>query len=160
MLEPGPVTAFQRVMVPLDGSALAEAILPLVASLAQGQGLEIALLRVVPAVPPQVVEGMRHTVDTVARLRVEAEAYLAGVAEGLTAAGWTVLTAVRVGDAAAEIVAAAREGEADLIAMTTHGRSGLKRLLFGSVAEAVLRNTPVPVLFHRITRERAAERAA
>jgi nucleotide-binding universal stress UspA family protein len=160
MAEPVRPGRLRRVLVPLDGSPAAEAILPLVGRLAQGHDLEIALVRVMPTAPPPVGEGSLHVVDVMAAVRVEAEAYLAAVAEGLTAAGWMVLTAVRVGDAAAEIVAAARECEPDLIAMTTHGRSGLKRLLFGSVAEAVLRNAPVPVLFHRITEEAVGERAA
>lgn len=147
-------------LVPLDGSPLAEAILPLVATLAHRQELEIGLLRVMPSTPPPLSGDTIQVIDVMARLRVEIEAYLAGVAEALAAAGWTVLTAVRVGDAATEIVAAAREYDPDLIAMTTHGRSGLKQLLFGSVAEAVLRTTPVPVLFHRIATETTTERRA
>jgi nucleotide-binding universal stress UspA family protein len=158
MLETG--RGLRRVLVPLDGSPLAEAILPLVATLAHGQELEIGLLRVMPSTPPPVSGDTIQAVDIMARLRVEAEAYLAGLAEALAAAGWRVLTAVRVGDAATEIVAAAREYDPDLIAMTTHGRSGLQRLLFGSVAEAVLRTTPVPVLFHRIPTEATTERRA
>jgi nucleotide-binding universal stress UspA family protein len=59
-----------------------------------------------------------------------------------------------------EIVAAARQTGADLIAMTTHGRSGLGRLLFGSVAEAVLRESRLPVFLMRVTEAQVAQRAA
>ena len=62
-------------------------------------------------------------------------------------------TDARAGEPVAEIVAAARESGADIIAMTTHGRSGFGRLLFGSVAEAVLRQVEIPVLMMRL-RER------
>jgi nucleotide-binding universal stress UspA family protein len=62
-----------------------------------------------------------------------------------------VTTDARYGEPVAEIVASAREAGADLIAMTTHGRSGFGRLLFGSVAEAVLRQAEIPVLMMRLT---------
>jgi nucleotide-binding universal stress UspA family protein len=67
---------------------------------------------------------------------------------------------VRPGLPAAEIVDAARELHADLIAMTTHGRSGLRRLMFGSVAEAVLHHSDVPVFLLRATEAEVAGRAA
>jgi nucleotide-binding universal stress UspA family protein len=60
----------------------------------------------------------------------------------------------------AEIVNAAREVQADLIAMTTHGRSGLRRLMFGSVAEAVLRHSDIPVFLLRATEAQVAGRTA
>ena len=60
----------------------------------------------------------------------------------------------------AEIVAAARESRADLIAMTTHGRSGLTRLVFGSMAEAVLRRAAIPVLMLRLTKDHLSAVAA
>jgi nucleotide-binding universal stress UspA family protein len=67
---------------------------------------------------------------------------------------------VRRGEPAGEILAAAREAKADLIAMTTHGRSGFGRLLFGSVAEAVLRQSEVPVFLMRQTEAQVGARAA
>ena len=70
-------------------------------------------------------------------------------------------TDARAGEPVAEIVAAARETGADVIAMTTHGRSGFGRILFGSVAEAVLRQAEMPVLMIRLTeRETTATEAA
>jgi nucleotide-binding universal stress UspA family protein len=78
----------------------------------------------------------------------------------LSTTGLTVLTSVRVGDPATEIRAGAHECEVDLIAMTTHGRTALGRLMFGSVAEAVLRRAHVPVFVVRATEAGAGRKAA
>jgi nucleotide-binding universal stress UspA family protein len=69
-------------------------------------------------------------------------------------------TSVRTGQAPEQISAAARESDADLIAMTTHGRTGLRRLLFGSVAEAVPRTSHVPVFVLRAAQVEAVRRVA
>ena len=153
---------YRRVLVPLDGSPLAEAVLPFVSSLARPLGLEIALLRVIPVVTPKVVEGgtRRIILDHGERLREEAEVYLRGVAGSLVADGFRVTTTVRTGEAAPEIVAGARDCQADLIGMMTHGRTGLGRLFFGSVAEAVLRHAAVPVFVVRATEAQLARSAA
>jgi len=82
------------------------------------------------------------------------------VAGGLRGRGVSVTMQVRFGEAVAEILAGAREVGADLIAMTTHGRGGLGRLLFGSVAEAVLRQAEIPVFLMRQTKAQVAARAA
>jgi nucleotide-binding universal stress UspA family protein len=151
----------RRVLVPLDGSPLAESVIPFVSRFARPLALEIALLRVIPAVTPHIVEGARQVVvDNSERLRQEADSYLRTIADRLSAEGFRVVTAVRVGDAATEIVAGARECQADLIAMTTHGRTGLGRLLFGSVAEAVFRRAHVPVLLMRATEAARTAKAA
>jgi nucleotide-binding universal stress UspA family protein len=158
MIEP---TRFRRALIPLDGSAVAEAVIPVFLELALPLKLEVVLLQVLAPVTPQVSEGSRHVVvNPTERLQQEAEAYLSRYAEGLCAHGLSARTAVRVGDAAAEIAAGAREYKADLIVMTTHGRSGLSRLLFGSVAEAVLRRVDVPVFLIRITEAEAGRAAA
>ena len=158
----GTPETYRRVLVPLDGSALAEAVLPFVSSLARPLGLEIALLRVIPVVTPKVVEGgtRRIILDHGERLREEAEVYLRGVAGSLVADGFRVTTTVRTGEAAPEIVAGARECQADLIGMMTHGRTGLGRLFFGSVAEVVLRHAAVPVFVVRATEAQLARSAA
>lgn len=150
----------RRALVPLDGSPVAEAIIPFVTRIAQPLGLEIALLRVVPRVPPQVVEGGYRVLDATERLNQEADHYLRAIADRLSANGLRMLTAVRVGEAATEIVTAARECDADLIAMTTHGRTALGRLLFGAVAEAVLRRAHVPVFIVRATEADERKKAA
>jgi nucleotide-binding universal stress UspA family protein len=151
----------RRVLVPLDGSPVAEAIIPFVLRIARPLGLEIALLRVVPRIPPQVIEGRRAVVlDPVERLSQEADEYLRTVADRLSGDGLCVLRSVRVGDAETEILAGARECQADLIAMTTHGRNALARLFFGTVAEAVLRRAHVPVFIARATEAGEAKKAA
>lgn len=151
---------YRRVVVPLDGSPVAEAILPFMLEIAGPLDMEVMLLRVLLPIPPQVIEGSRHVIveDPEAR-RVDAEEYLAPLAAQLRGKGIRAHTRVRRGDAAAEIAAAAQEVGADLIAMTTHGRSGLNRLMFGSVAEAVLRHVHLPVLLMRVTEAEAARRA-
>lgn len=154
-------TTYRRVLVPLDGSPLSEMVLPSVSRFVGPLGLEIALLRVIPDIVPRVIEGsQRVVVDDRERLSLEAEEYLRGVADRLCADGFRTLTAVRTGEAATEILAGIRECQVDLVAMTTHGRSGLGRLLFGSVAEAVLRGSDVPVLLVRATEAERGRRAA
>ncbi len=151
---------YKRALVPLDGSPVAETILPFILAIAGPLDMEVVLLRVLQPVPPLAIEGSRHVVveDEEAR-RIDAEEYMAPLAVDLRDRGVRVETRVRRGMPAAEIQAAARETGADLIAMTTHGRSGLGRLMFGSVAEAVLRHSDVPVFLLRATEAQVARRA-
>jgi nucleotide-binding universal stress UspA family protein len=152
---------YKRALVPLDGSMVAESIIPFILEIAGPLDMEVALVRVLVPVPPMAVEGTRHVViEDVAKLRAEAEEYLASIAADLRAKGVSVTTAVRRGEPVAEILAGAREVDADLIAMTTHGRSGLSRLLFGSVAAAVLSHAEIPVFLMRQTAAQVAARAA
>jgi nucleotide-binding universal stress UspA family protein len=156
---------YKRAVVPLDGSDLSAAILPFITQIAGPLDMEVVLLRVVEPEPPLVFESSRHikVEDVEARL-ADARTYLRPIVEDLAGQGIRALLQVRRGDPVTEIVACARDTEADLIAMTTHGRSGLDRLLFGSVAEAVLRQAEVPVFLMRLTgrgvrrRERATIR--
>ena len=146
---------YKHALVPLDGSALAEGILPLVTRIAGPLDMSVTLLQVVEPVPPVIVDGAGPVIvyDVPARTR-EAEEYLAPLAARLRARGVTTSWVVRRGRAAEEILAAARDVDADMIAMSTHGRSGLGRLLFGSVAEQVLRRADVPVFMMRETEGR------
>lgn len=136
---------FARILVPLDGSPLAEGILSEVAELARLHGAEILLLRVALAHTFPGVDATEAQVQAVQ----EAEGYLAEVERGLTARGIRVSSAVRYGQAAEEILDHAQARHAGLIAMCTHGRTGILRIMLGSVAEAVLRASPVPVLLLR-----------
>jgi nucleotide-binding universal stress UspA family protein len=140
----------QRVLVALDGSSSAEAVLRFILTIAGPLDMTVLLLRVLEPIPPMPVEGTRHMiVDDFEGRRRDAEEYLAPIAAALQAQGIDVSWQVRRGRAAEEILAAAGEGGVDLIAMATHGRTGLGRLLFGSVAETVLRRAPVPVFMIR-----------
>lgn len=148
---------FRRVLVPLDGSPLAEGILPFLMKIAGPLDLEVTLLRVLQPIPPEVIEGSRYVVvEDVEQRTAEAKEYLAPIAAALETSGVRVTTTVRRGDPVTEILEGARAMDADLIAMTTHGRSGIGRLLFGSVAEAVLRETHVPVFLMRLAKKDVA----
>jgi nucleotide-binding universal stress UspA family protein len=148
---------YKRALVPLDGSRLAEGILPFILQIAGPLDLEVVLVRVVQPVMPQAVEGTTHfTVQDVPAELNRAREYLAPIAAELRERGVRVTTDARYGEPVTEIVAATREAGADLIAMTTHGRSGLGRLLFGSVTEAVLRQADVPVFMMRLTERQIA----
>ena len=150
---------YKRALVPLDGSQVAESIVPFILEIAGPLDMQVALVRVLVPVAPIAFEGS-VVIDDVEKLRAEAEAYLAGMAGELRAKGVRVTTMVRRGEPVDEILAAARDADADLIAMTTHGRSGLSRLLFGSIAAAVLARAEIPVFLMRQTAAQVAARAA
>jgi nucleotide-binding universal stress UspA family protein len=150
---------YKRALVALDGSPVAETIIPFILDIAGPLDLEVTLLRVLQPLPPMVLEGSPYlSAEDPAARRIDAEEYLAPVAVELRNKGVRVTTAVRSGGPAEEIVAAARAAGADLIAMSTHGRGGLGRLIFGSVAEAVLREAEIPVLLMRTTEAEVARR--
>jgi len=152
---------YKRALVPLDGSSVAETIIPFILDIAGPLDMEVVLLRVVEPIPPMVIEGSRHVeVEDVEARRTDAEEYLAPIAVELRNKGVRVERRVRRGNPAEEIVAAARESGADLIAMSTHGRGGLGRLVFGSVAQAVLRHVDTPVFLMRATEAQVARRVA
>lgn len=142
--------ATPSILVPLDGSYFSEAILPHVARLAHGRELRVILLRVVPhdefATPkthdPLALDRRRAVEEEHLRYLREREEQ---IADPLV----KVELQVRFGDPVEEILACARETDARLIAMTTHGRTGLARLLSGSVAAAVLRRSHIPVALYR-----------
>jgi len=144
---------FRRIVVPLDGSPLAEAILPEVQRLAANTPLEVVLLAVGQV--PETIEERSGQVAYVDSLLAEQEqdlrAYLHTPAHWLNGYRIPVETRVRFGDPAAEIVRCAEEEEADAIAMCTHGRTGLDRLMHGSVAGTVLRSTRLPIVLFRPT---------
>ncbi len=136
---------FKKILVPLDGSTLAEAILPQVTELAKSLGAEVLLLRVAIA---HVFPGVDPTEEEVRVVR-EAEEYVEALTGTLAEKGIPVRPAVRYGKPAAEIIEHIAANGVDLVAMSTHGRSGLSRLVMGSVAEEVVRNAGVPVLLVR-----------
>jgi nucleotide-binding universal stress UspA family protein len=132
---------FKRILVPLDGSPLAERALPYAGAVAGASGARLVLLRAAQA---HTFPGVDPREAQVAVVR-EAEEYLAAVAGGM-AAPEAVEQAVFYGPAVEAIGTEIRLRAADLVAMSTHGRSGLGRWIYGSVAEQVLRQSEVPVL--------------
>ena len=149
---------YKRVLIPVDGSETAEAILPFILEIAGPLDIDIVLLRVIAPVPPVVVEATPYLEVNLSKLQEEVDAYLSGLAAEVRAKGLRVTRLSRRGEPVAEILAAARDVEADLIAMTTHGRTGPARLLFGSVAEGVLRHADIPVFLMRQTEREVARR--
>lgn len=138
---------FGHILVPLDGSSLAEAVLTLVERLAVAENARVTLLHVLERGAPATVHGERHL-----RELAEAEAYLREIAARLEAAGISTTYhahEVPEGDVARSIVQHADEEEADLIAITTHGGGRVRHLLFGSIAQQVLQRGSVPVLLAR-----------
>jgi nucleotide-binding universal stress UspA family protein len=144
----------KTIFVPLDGSALAERILPQVIELAKNMKLEVHLVRIysLPADAYVVADGViaQGPAQFGEQLRTEAETYLEGKAEQLRGHGVEhVITTALEGDPAGEINDIARKTTKSLIAMSTHGRSGIGRWMLGSVAEKVVQHSCDPVLVTR-----------
>jgi nucleotide-binding universal stress UspA family protein len=140
----------KRILVPLDQSALAETILPLVDDLARGEGAVVRLLYVAPAPQTRVSEEgfvVAFADQEMQRLEAEGRDYLSKAEVQL--GGMPVECVVRFGNPLEEILGEAAAFEADLITVTTAGRSGLSRAILGSVAEQVMRKADVPVLLLR-----------
>ena len=139
---------FKRLIIPLDGSRLSEAVLPTAAHLARSLRAEVMLVHVIERNAPKQIHGEPHL-----SLPGEAEAYLAAVknrffpAETETAVEMHVHTSA-IADVAQSIAEHAREFASDLVMMCTHGQSGLRKLLFGNIAQQVAASG-VPVLLVR-----------
>ena len=163
-----------RILIPLDGSELSRTALPAVRTLFDPSRAHLTLLRVgeEPAMPSDAPTPVQVMIDGEARMRdlgmhdEEGEAHVwasqewesararlrddvSEDAERLKEEGWTVHVATGFGDPAREIVAWCEEERPDLVAMATHGRTGLARALLGSVAERAVRRLGVPVLLVR-----------
>jgi len=141
---------FRKILVCLDGSSLAEQVLPYATDVAQRFGSRVVLLQVIhlPAsfAAAAAQGGEKILAEEVGRLAGEARAYLEGVAASLREKGLEVEPAALEGTPSETIVTYARENEVDLIAIGTHGRKSLGRLVFGSVADHVLKHSSIPVL--------------
>ncbi len=156
--DPGP----RHVLLPLDGSPLAEQMIEPAVALGALTGADFTLLRVIKPVLPAAFalehagagSGVQHLLDEIekthAAVRRDAELYLEGVAARLRERGLKVRT--RVADEEQPALAILHEAASlpiDLIALQTHGRGGLARLVLGSVADKVVRGAAVPVLVQR-----------
>jgi nucleotide-binding universal stress UspA family protein len=135
---------YKRVMVPLDGSELAQVALAHAVDMCRAFGATLVLLH--------VRDGRKGSPEASRR-------YLEFVRKRHASAGIPIEVAVREGPVAEVIVRAADEERIDVIAMATHGRSGLQRVVYGSVAEAVLRSSAKPVLLVRVAGADADEPA-
>ena len=154
---------YERILIPLDGSQIGESTLPyvedLLSKLSPQVKVEVTLLQVLRPVQPHVVSGyevpdVAYTEKEMEETKKKAVDYLNKAGETLRSKGATVISRVGIGDASEEIIKAAEEINADLIAMSTHGRSGLSRWAFGSVTDKVLRRGGrVPILTVRAPRK-------
>jgi nucleotide-binding universal stress UspA family protein len=150
---------YKRVLIPVDGSETAEAIVPFILDIAGPLDMEVVVLQVNRPKVPSVIEASRHVDLGDAEAQQEAaQAYLAGLVAEMRAKGVRASARVRRGEPVAEILAAAKDDRCDLIAMSTHGRSGPARVVFGSIAEGVLRHAPVPVFLMKQTEAEIARR--
>src|SRR6185295_11104395 len=149
-LNPRVTEMFRRILVPLDGSALAEQALPRAVELAKLEGAEIILLRVLTpqAYPPRAIEAYHPS--WLDRQVSHAEHYLFDVAERIRTHNIPTMTDIVISeDVSAAIVDFAERQRAEVIAIATHGRGGAARVLYGSVAEAVIRSANACVLVRR-----------
>lgn len=145
----------RRILVPLDGSARAEQVLPLVAALAPPLGASVTLARVLHT--PGSGDAFTYTPAmtqayfdrTVREWRAATRRYLDRVGDRLAQVGIPVETLLREGHAANTLVDLLANGGYDLVAMTTHGRAGMKRWVLGSVAERLVESSHTPVLLIR-----------
>ncbi len=142
---------FRRILVPLDGSRLAESVLGIATRMADVCGASIVLLHVIEKNAPSAVHGDPHLSDTAG-----AEAYLADLTQRLDndrrAIEWHTHE-VPVGDVAASIADHAQEYDVDLIVLCSHGSGGLRDVIWGSIAQQALQRSRVPVLIGRATKD-------
>jgi nucleotide-binding universal stress UspA family protein len=140
----------RSILLPTDFSECAESALPYAVQMARPAGARLICLHVVePLMPPvgyaPVAEPL-PAVDISEQLQASAERELPKLAAREECAGLEVEELIGHGEAAAEIVRVARERDVDLIVISSHGRTGLGRMLFGSTAESVVRHAHCPVL--------------
>jgi nucleotide-binding universal stress UspA family protein len=140
----------EKILVPLDGSETSEAVLPSVERLASAFGAGICLLHVVPTIIfPATMEGNAECEQITVACTKEGEEYLRKIEKRLKAKGFTVESLLLDGDEAQRILEQSDPADIDLIAMTTHGRSGVSRWVMGSVAEKVVRHATKPIFLVR-----------
>jgi nucleotide-binding universal stress UspA family protein len=155
---------YKKILVPLDGSKISEGSLPHVKAIALGCSVpEVVLFMVVePLLNPEAAVDVQAGRELIAQVEKENKAkdlaYIDGVSDSLKKEGISAVAVLQDGKPAEEILAYAGKNGVDLIIMNTHGRSGVSRWILGSVAERVVRHSPVPVLMVSAAGRSAAER--
>jgi len=138
---------YKKILVPLNGSPFAEEVLPQAEALAKSEGAEIILLRV--AVTPSrylFAHNPAEGNNVIKMIEKEAKDYMKAEVSKLQHEGIKVTGVTRDGMAPDTILEVAEETHADVIAMSTHGRTGVQRWLMGSVAERVVHYSHIPVM--------------
>lgn len=139
---------YKNILIPLDGSKLAEAILPAALALAK-PGCRLILMRVTPDLWIDDPLTPEQREDFLAKIAQDCQKYLDALAQGLRKEGRCVEVWVTAGEPAEQIIEVATTAQCDLIAMATHGHSGWQRLMLGSVADKVIQHAAIPVLLVR-----------
>ena len=135
-----------KILVPLDGSEIGEAALCYAVALANKTGAEMALIEVLEQVRGVGASGPHYSIREDESVKKSVLSYLDHVARPIKSQGLTVSTTMLFGNAASIIIDYAEKNGVDLIAVSTHGRSGLGRWVFGSVTDKILHTGNVPVL--------------
>lgn len=153
---------YEKILVPLDGSKVGEAALPyveeLVSKMAPKVKVEVTLLQVISSLTHYVIAGeasvqVPYNEREIEQIKEKSRDYLDKTGECLRSKGVVVKIKVATGNSAEEIIKFAEETKTDLVAMSTHGRSGLSRWAFGSVTDKVLRAGNLPILVIKAPKE-------
>jgi nucleotide-binding universal stress UspA family protein len=155
--KPSGAPDLKKILVPLDGSELSASVLPFAADLAISLGASIVLLHSVaePVMTYPGTEGIFNS-SVLDEMVAGARKFLAAAANDLTAQGLKAEVIANVGNTTDGIVWAAERENAGLIVMSTHGRSGVGRMVLGSVADSVVRRTSLPVIVVRPNTDKEA----
>jgi nucleotide-binding universal stress UspA family protein len=144
---------YRKIMVPLDGSKMAECVIPHVETVAKLGNASVELVHVIEQVELPTRGGIALSVDDLKQIeehsKQQAETYLLEVARRLKIAGIKSHSKLLTGKAADSLVDYIQGNEFDLIIMATHGRSGISRWFWGSVADKILYSSKTPVLLVR-----------
>ncbi len=151
---------YKKIMVPLDGSVLAECVLPHVQAFIKGFNInDVILVRVLePATPSEQIgtgdTDLKNIQETKEQKKAEAKEYLSKIAEHIKHEGTSIHSEVLVGKVAETLVDYTDPSDIDLIIMASRGRTGITRWVMGSVADKVFRSTSVPVFMVRATEDK------
>ncbi len=141
---------YKKIMVPLDGSQIAECVIPHIEAIAKKSAAKVELVTVIEPLDIPTRGQIAISDDEIKQIEAagkkEANKYLDQVSDRLTKAGIKIDTVILSGKAADRLTRYAVNNGVDLIIMATHGRSGISKLFWGSVAEKILRATDIPVL--------------
>jgi nucleotide-binding universal stress UspA family protein len=148
---------YKKILVPLDGSRIAEEVLPHAKALAYSEGAELILLNVAANPGDYILSDPGLGDRAISEQEEKSKQYMAAVESKLVADGFRVSVLLRHGATAETILQIAEDLRVDAIAMATHARTGAARWLLGSVAERVVRNSNVPVLLIRARNQEPAQ---
>jgi nucleotide-binding universal stress UspA family protein len=141
---------YDKILVPLDGSQVAECVIPYIEGIARASNGEVQLITIVEPVEIPTRGRIALSEDDMKKAnedyKQEAHKYLEQVAQKLARAGIRTRDVLLVGKPAESLIEYANNNQIDLVIMATHGRSGISKLFWGSIAEKVMRSVNVPVL--------------